>query len=226
VDPSLVIGEAWLSWIEEEADESAASEIVISANFVESLERRPDPVFFPFLAEEHQADYNAYRERAGAAVRDRGLRQFSFEEHLSQLTGPQQAVINSLLATNELDGRILADEWTYLVTQSKMLARTQAAIRALKRRGAVVVEVADHWTRRMAADVMPKERIPQRFTTKFLARVGAKWVALGAADAAAAVGGGLLGGSVLGPLGAIGGGAVAVRIIGGGASNLLVVIDP
>lgn len=208
VDPSMVLSEAWLSWAEEEANEDEIHEVVVSRALVGQLRELRDRAFFLWLPEDRQEDYVLYRERALELIEKRDIGSFSFDD--VELPDELRAVPVALLETGDRDASVLADEWAFLKSQSWMLSATHGSIDAFRRRGASVVRFTHRFTRALAKQVIPETNIPERFTPRFLSKVGAKWVVWGTATTAAGVGGSIGGTLIAGlPGGVAGGGGAA-----------------
>jgi len=222
LDPSVLLTEAGLSWLEEEA--AAHSEVVISEAFVNGLRSRLDRIFFPFLADDQQENYALYRERALSVLEASEIERFTFQS--AGLTDERGAVQSAILASDDPDALVLADEWAFLQSRSWMLAATRAALVAFQRRGASILQFGGRWNRKVAAMVVSEEKIPPRFTASFVARVGVKYVIWGAGTVGGAVGATVGGTFAGGPVGAVAGGA-AGSLAGGALTQAgLIAFDP
>jgi hypothetical protein len=224
VDPSMVLSDSWLTWVEEEANEDEIREVVVSQALLAQLREVRDRAFFPWLPEDHQEDYLVYRERALDLIEGRDIRSFSFDE--VDLPDELRAVLVALLETGDRDAGTLADEWAFLKSQSWLLSANHVSTDAFRRRGASVVRITHRFTRALAKQVISKEKIPERFTPRFLAKVGAKWVVWGTATTAGGVGGGVGGTLIAGPIGGLAGGSGGAWLVGAGAQAALLEWDP
>jgi hypothetical protein len=224
VDASLVLSDVWLGWLEEEEDDEAVSELVVSRALVSQLQERPDRRFFPWLPEDQQHLYELNRERALGLLEGRGIELFTYDEVV--LPRALSEIADSLSASNDPDAQVLLDEYGYLMSQSWMVSATHASVAAFLRGGAGVVRVTRRFTRAIAAAVVPKEHIPTRFKPGFLVKVGAKWVVLGAAGGAGTVGGAAIGTLVAGPVGTLAGGGAGGTTGGALAVALFYEFDP
>ncbi len=224
VDPSMVLSEAWLSWAEEEANEDELREVRVSWAFLDQLREVQDRAFFPWLPDDRQEDYVLYRERSLDLVEGRDIRSFSFEE--VELPDELLAMQVALLETGDRDAATLADEWAFLKSQSWLLSATHVSTDAFRRRGASVVRFTHRFTRALAKQVIPEKNIPEGFTPRFLAKVGAKWVVWGTATTAVGVGGGVGGSLIAGPIGGIAGGGAGAWVGGAVAQAALLEWDP
>jgi hypothetical protein len=224
VDPSMVLSEAWLSWAEEEANEDEIRDVVVSRALLGQLREVEDRAFFPWLPEDHQEDYVVYRERALGLIEGRDIRSFSFDQ--VELPDEFRTVLVALLETGDRDAVTLADEWAFLKSQSWLLSATHVSTDAFRRRGASVVRFTHRFTRALAKQVIPKENIPDGFTPRFLAKVGAKWVVWGTATTAGGVGGGMGGTLIAGPIGGLAGGSGGAWVVGAVAQAALLEWDP
>jgi len=219
VDPSILLSDAGLTWLEEDAQ--ARSDIVVSANFRQSIRELPQRLSSVFLPHSQVQLLSENRERLLGVLED--VQQFDFHE--VDLAVGERQVLDNLLSIGDLDSAALADEWAYLQSHSWGIGRFRPVLVAFARAGAVVVEYGRR-ARDEAIDVAIREQsIPAKLTAPFLARVGAKWLLLGGATAGAAVAGGMAGSALLGPAG-IAVGAGTAYIAGQAGVVLLRAFDP
>jgi hypothetical protein len=224
VDASLVLSDVWLGWLEEEEDDKAFQGAVVSDALVVDLQERPERVFFPWLPEDHQHEYEVNRERALDLLERRGIGRFAYKP--IDLPGEAGAIDASLRELNDPDVRILLDEWAFLMTQSWMASASTATVAALRRRGGTVIRIGRRFTHAIAAAVVPQAHIPEHFTPGFLAKVGAKWVVWATLGGVGTVGGAALGTLIAGPAGSLPGGGVGGVVVGAGTQAVFYEFDP
>lgn len=195
VDPSILLSQRGLDWLER--DSPGPTDIVVSAAFYEALS---NPSISLFL--------RRGIESAGRQITLQRLRIYldgvqRFDGEAVELPDPIEEIRQALLSRSGYDNRIFADEWTYLHSQSWMIARSERAIRAFERAGAGVLQYGRRLRDELINVVMPQPAMPRIISQTFLARVGAKWLFVAGA---AAVGGALA---------AIGGGGALAGAVGG-----------
>ena len=210
VDPSILLSDPGLAWLEE--DLQARQDIVVSANFVESIRNRPQRLSSVFLPPSQAQLLWESRERLIPVLE--GVQRFHFRDAV--LDTDQGKVLENLLGINDLDSDTLADEWAYLQSQSWGISRFRPVLIAFARAGAGVVEYGRHARDEAIQAAVREQSIPAKLTPPFLARVGAKWLLLGGATAGGAVLGGIVGSVLLGPVGVAAAGGTAFMAGQGG----------
>lgn len=174
--------------------EQIANVALVSAAFREALFEQPDSFFIPFIAQDGPASIARARELLPSVVE--GVATFSHQE-VVEMEAPEEAVRQAILETGSPFAEVIADEWTYLATQSWLVAKLATVLDALRDAGADVHEYVRRYRHRLVheliAAVVPEAHIPDQLTPGTIQRVGIKWVVLGGAA--------LAGHSVLGPLG-------------------------
>jgi hypothetical protein len=223
VDPSILLSEAGISWFEDHED--ARSEVVVSDAFLGALGEYRESLFFPSLPDGERSAFALRRQRLLDLEQEWDIARFS-SVGVELPDGEANSVLKALLNSDEPDAQILADEWTFLQSQSWMIAAGRAALDAFRRHGALSIEFSGPFSRNLAKRVVPEEHIPARLRGRFLARVGAKWVVWGGTTVGAAVGGALAGGALAGPIGAAVGGGGAGFIVKEVLQARLVAWDP
>lgn len=218
VDPSILLADAGLVWLEE--DKEAHAEIVVSANFVNSLREDRPRHSSVFLAHEEVHLLVENRERLLRVLEDVQVFDFSTDPTAFE----DNPVLDRLLAIGDLESRMLADEWAYLQSRSWGINRFRPVLQAFSRAGAAVVEYGRRARDEAIQAAIPQQSIPARLRPAFLARVGAKWLLLGGATAGGAVAGGLVGTAILGPVG-VAAGAGTSFIAAEGSKVLLRAFD-
>jgi hypothetical protein len=218
VDPSILLSDSGLAWLEE--NPQAHRDIVVSANFVQSIQGRSQRLSSAFLPHSQVQSLAENRERLLGVLAD--VQTFRFQD--ADLEREQARVRDNLLAIDDPDSAALADEWAYLQSQSWGINRFRPVLAALARAGAVVVEYGRRARDEAIQAAIPQRSIPERLTPQFLARVGAKWLVLGGAAAGGAVAGGVIGTAVLGPVG-VAAGAGGAFIANQGSRVLLRAFD-
>ena len=186
VDPSILISERGIDWLE--GDSQRRSEIVISAAFYNALFNPSASLFLRRRIESPDGRFTLQRLRTSLEGVQR------FEAETVELPDPIQQIAQTLLSLRGYDNRIFADEWTYLHSQSWMIAHTERALKAFQRAGAGVLQFGRRLRDEFINVVVPQQAMPRIISHQFLTIVGAKWLIVAGAAAAggalAVVGGG------------------------------------
>lgn len=209
VDPSLLLSSPGLAWLED--DNSAHRSIIVSATFREWINDRQGYDFSDFVPQGGAFDVPDLR-RVRRAIDDVA----TFSHDSAQLPDESDEVRRALLDAGRPAERVLADEWTFLQSQSWMVARYRYALDKFRDAGGLIVEVGHRLGDAMIASVVKAPNVPEVITVGFTAKVGAKWLVVGGS-----AGAGTLGSLLLGP-----GGAFAGAITGTVASRIACAIDP
>jgi hypothetical protein len=210
IDPSLLLTESGLAWfINVASDRVVTKSAVVSESFYWALTEGPDDMLLPFVGRRDREIVKLARRRLPVLLE----RIDKFSYRTTENTTPEvQAVRDAVLRTGRPEADIVADEWTYLVTKSWLIAKRKAFLSRVKRAGANVVEItgrcADEYRerliRRLIASVIPHDEIPDVLTRSDWSRIGIKWVIYGGAVAGehAAAGwiGAAAGGLLTGPV--------------------------
>jgi hypothetical protein len=88
-----------------------------------------------------------------------------------------EAVRGRLIASHDpTTAEILADEWTFLRTQSWLGATTRKVFDAVKAAGGRIRELPSPIARRLIAKTLRKSDLPEHIPLKTLLRAGMKWI--------------------------------------------------
>lgn len=201
VDPSLLLTEPGVQWLETSEDARAAA--VVSYGFAEAVRIGDDDVLLRFVDSDDAGSISEARERL-LYVLD-GIDAFTHQQ-INRLPARSANVRRQLLRSED-DGEILADEFVYLVTHSWLLAKTRHVLDALRRAGVRIREhtppYGDRLRRELIEQVIPAANIPAELTDEVQARAAIKWVIVGGTTlglAGATGGWGAIGGLLLGPV--------------------------
>ena len=176
LDPSFLFSADAVSWLRE--DQGARDGIVIPAAFEDWLygdARNADISFF--VAPDDRDEYWA---RLGD-LRDLLSGVAAFGQENVQLSDPDEAVRSALLELGGTPGRILADEWTFLESNSWAVSKLRRPLDAFSDAGSVIVQFGRKSRDNLMTLVVKKEDVPEVLTKKFLAQVSVKWLLLGGA---------------------------------------------
>jgi len=182
IDPSLLLKEGTLDWIEE-----GPELFVVSATFKALFAERQVspgsrllPPGEPYATERDRDRVLALLNRVDA---------FSYsDENLDDAGG---SVTSSLLASGDPADAVYADEWVFLASHSVMFSAVRHPLNALRRAGVVVVEYGRRVLETAVNMVVPKEHQDRYNASALFARGAIKWLVVGGvAFAGGAVGGG------------------------------------
>jgi hypothetical protein len=197
LDPSILVSRTGLSWLRGGAYDPHA--YVVSARLRDLALDWRALAWFSSLR-----DARIMRERsAELASLIGGLPVFSYET--VALSPDANAIRGSILDHPGLISEVIADEWTFLQSQSWFLARLRKTADRFVRAGASLVDHPVEVLERMLVEhVVPAEHIPATLTPANWAAVGAKWIGVGGASVAA---------HAFGPLIALGTEIAATKIV-------------
>jgi hypothetical protein len=220
-DPSFLLSASGFTWVQ---DQAVRRSIAVPAAFGEWLTGQRDLDIEPLIAPDDLEAVGDRRPRLVETLADFTL--FSYADAGSQLPREVQTVLRNLLESEDGLGRLYADEWAFLQSQSNLLSKIRHPIDAFRDAGAAVVEVGRRTRDVLVTKVIKPEHVPPVLTPGLVGKVAAKWLIVGGA----AVGGGTLGG-VLGTLaGGPVGGVLGGKAGGWGAGALsgaaVLAIDP
>ena len=191
LDPSFLFSEDGVVWLEQERPELGG--IVVSATFARWLSPlEPEPP--TFIDRDDWDDYADRRDRLFNALHD--APRFAYGDVETALDSPSREVLEALLTLDlpRVHAEILADEWAFLQSHSWMIAKLQGPIDAFRDCGAAVVQYGRKVRDQMIEVVIPKGDAPPALTWSLAGKAGAKWIV---------VGGATVGGTTLGPAGAV-----------------------
>jgi hypothetical protein len=201
IDPSFVFSRDGMLWQEQFG--VGRTDIVFSEWFDALLgedTREATEALQRLVAPE---DLDAYPDPRGR-VRELVSENRLFKYDLARLQPPDDAVRRALLEIDGWVGKILADEWTYLQSNSLMVSKRRFPLDAFRDAGAVIVEFGRRLRDEMLHVVIPKPATRERdHTAEQAVRAAAKWIIVGGASVA---------GGRLGPPGALLG-SVAVPVV-------------
>lgn len=189
IDPSLLLSEPFMDWLEEDGD--ARARIVNSSAFRQALPTASVDFFYPFLQDYEALEALQLRRRRLLALLE-GVDSFSS----SAVTLPQQdaEVLGRLIETNQM---VFADEWTFLQSQSWMASELRSALDAFRDAGSAVLEFGRRLRDQLIQGVIPAPGIPADITAGFfLRRTAPKWLVIGAPAVALGALGGPFGGAL------------------------------
>ncbi len=194
VDPSFLFSEDGLAWLED--DETVLTGITVPGTFMEWLRGERDLDESLFVAPDDLETVGERRDRLFAVLR--GVEEFRSE---ALTLDEAEAVRLALLASGDPLAELYADEWSFLQSQSSMIAKLRHPLDAFRDAGAVIVEFGRRAGRHFVEEVIPAEHVPAVLTRGLMVKAAVKWIIIGGA----AVGGGTLGGiagtAIGGPLG-------------------------
>lgn len=191
LDPSFLFSADAVEWLLDDPD--ARDGIVVPAAFADWLDgARSNADVAVFVA---QDDREAYWARLGELAEI--LQEVAvFHDDEATLSPEDDEVRRALIEGGDTAARILAEEWTFLQSQSWAVSKLRHPLDAFRDAGAGVVEFGRKFRDELISVVVPERGAPDVLTPKFVAKVAAKWVIVGGASA---------GGTFLGPVGAAAG---------------------
>jgi hypothetical protein len=179
LDPSILLSERGLSWLEAGGPQGEGG-IVVSEAFRSAVRELPRETrsFRPW---DDIGDFTARRERLIPLLD--GVPVFSHR----QVALPEAAeVVRYQLLEHDHGavGEVLADEWSFLQSQSWMATRYRHVLDRFRHSGAIIVEHSKETLETLLRkvlieEVVPKGHIPETLTPHFVTRVAAKWVVVG-----------------------------------------------
>ena len=154
VDPSVLFTDRGMAWI---ADADVRQRVLISNAFRIALD-------YDYLGQRlagfvDEADPDPLEERIGQL---RGLLD-GIATVSSEGVGlsTEDSAVLEVLRTENWEGDILADEFTYMLTHSFMVAATRHTLNAFSRAGAVVIRVGQRFGSRWTRQVISPESLPR-----------------------------------------------------------------
>jgi hypothetical protein len=195
VDPSFLLAEDGLVWLEEEAD---GVQIVVPATMVALLRGEFDLDPAVVLASEDVEGFLDRRERALALVER--IDAFGQRQSPPLRPPPLEEVRRTLLASESPVGELRAEEWVFLQTNSVIVSKLRHPVESFRDAGAVIVEYGRKAGHKLLTQVIPEDHIPAHVTNGLLAKAAGKWILVGGAQAGGGTLGGLLGHAVGGPI--------------------------
>jgi hypothetical protein len=222
VDPSLLLSEEGLAWLEE--DENVPSGIIIPAVFAEWLGGQRDLDIGALVSPD---DLELAYDRRSRLVEVLGdFTAFSYrDERLSDRSA--QAVLEALLLQNADGlGELRADEWAFLQSHSVLASKLRGPHDAFRDAGATIVEFGRKVGRKLIGKVIPAERIPPVLTPGVIAKATIKWIVVGGAGVGGGTLGGVIGTVAGGPTGAFIGSKALGTLAGALTTAACLVIDP
>jgi hypothetical protein len=225
VDPSTLFSEDGIAWLSE--DPKAPGGIVVASTVVRWIRGEIDLSPSRFVASEDRRAVDERRELLRPLLD--GVATFSYQQAAGQLTSEQNAVLLSLLRTNELPGgvgRLFADEWAFLQSHSFLVSKVRKVLEAFRTAGSVIIEFGERVSEDVVRQTFKAERVPPVLTGTVLARAGAKWLVLGGVSAGGGTLGGLVGTAVGGPAGGVLGGMAGGLLARNAAKPAVIALDP
>jgi hypothetical protein len=221
VDPSFLLAEDGLVWLEEEAD---GVQIVVPATIVAWLRGEFDLDPAVVLASEDVDGFLDRRERALALVE----RVDAFGQRQSPPLSPPplEEVRRTLLAGESSVRELRAEEWVFLQTNSVIVSKLRHPVESFRDAGAVILEYGRKAGHRLLTQVIPEDHLPAHVTGGLLAKAAGKWILVGGAQAGGGTLGGLLGTAVGGPVGTWAGHAAGVYAGKRLSTAAFLLIDP
>jgi len=196
VDPSLLLSDDGLSWLEE--DGSARVSIIIPATFAEWLAGTVEIDRSVLFSPEDIEFYADRRARLDAVLS--GVPSFSHRE-VSLAPRSVESVRRTLVDAGDRVAILHADEWAFLQSHSMMLSKLRRPLDTFRDAGAVIVEFGRKTGSRLLEAVIPKENLPEAVTAKVRARAVAKFVVVGGATVGGGTLAGVAGTALAGPAG-------------------------
>jgi hypothetical protein len=208
VDPSFLFSEDAVMWLE---DPAVLRGIVVPATFAEWLgDTRRTIDLAAFVSPEDRDQYWGRLDQLAEVLSDVAV----FRDADRPLSTEALEVLSALRQADDTAARILAEEWTFLESNSWAVSKLRYPLDAFRDAGAVIVEYGRKFRDDLIEHVISHDDVPAVLTPAFLAKVAAKWVIVGGTH----VGADALAGGLAGPLpGMAAEGAVAA---------LLKAIDP
>lgn len=182
IDPSVLLTAEAIQALHEEGLPSGS---VVSKSFYDALGSGPDELFLPFMMVPDQQLLRRARDELRSLLE--GAEKYSYHS-MESLPEEFSRIRGNLLEREGAAGRIFADEFVYLATQSWLTSKVRKIGDALKGAGADVVEYfhshQEQSLRALIATVVPEAHIPAQLTGAFLTKVGVKWVVFGGSTVA------------------------------------------
>lgn len=196
VDPSLLLSDDGLSWLEQ--DGSARAAIIIPATFAEWLAGTVEIDRSVLFSPEDIEFYAERRARLDSVLG--GVPSFSHRE-VALRPRAVEAVRRTLFDVGDPVAILHADEWAFLQSHSVMLSKLRRPLRAFRDAGSAIVEFGRKTGTGLLEQVIPKQSLPETVTAKVVGTAVAKWVVVGGAAAGGGTLAGVAGTALGGPAG-------------------------
>jgi hypothetical protein len=188
LDPSFLFSAEGVDWLTTEP--TVRDGIVIPAAFAEWLSGdRRNAEIASFVSPDDRDEYWARLDDLAEVLQGALV----FRDEQAVLSPQDEEVRRALLEGGDTAARILAQEWTFLQSQSWAVSKLRHPPDAFRDVGAGVLEFGRKLGAEVISTVVPQGRAPDVLTPGFLAKVAVKWVIVGGTAA---------GGTLLGPVGA------------------------
>lgn len=179
IDPSLLLTRSKLTWARKRDVSEAA---VISKSFYEAVRHGRHDSLLPFVASRDRDTVGLAAEALRPVLRP--MEKFSHRS-VTSLPTEAEAVRVALEASKSPGADILADEWSYLVTHSWLVAKRKAVLTRIRRAGADVLEITprpaiakrrEDVIRQLISVVIPEAKVPAVLTPDVWQKAEIKWV--------------------------------------------------
>ncbi len=184
VDPSILLSEEGLTWLEEDAQ--SRTNVVISEVFANTLQEANALDLRALVAPEDAEHLDRRLERLVPLIPS--LATYGYRPGEDELSPESRDVAVALYntLTEGTEWAVYADEWAFLQSYSAMISKTDQPLSAFGRSGAAIVRYGRRFRDRFLA-VVGIDEMPSNVTPEFLAKVGGKWLTIGGSAIGGAV---------------------------------------